>query len=1019
LPAAQRIDSQLARSGDFDAQWVEIEGLVRPIQKTSAGHSFNLITSIGTVGALMVQVSDEEQLRALVDARVKARGVFSTAFSSDRVLTGYRIFLDSPDSMQIVRASPSGAAPPALKAIDDLLRFTSSDQTSRRSRVRGVITMYSDGLLHVEDESGSVRIETDVHGLQIGDVVEATGYAIPSDNGPILGDASVQALGERAVVRPLPVTPEQILGGELDNRLVELRARLLNHVTGANQQTLVLHDGTATFSAHLDASVPLEHLREGSILRLVGICAVQRQRPAYRNFSSYPVSFRLLLRAPSDVEVLETVPWWDLRHAWPALAILLLSICMATLWGVALRRRVRAQTSHIEQQRTFLRQVIDLCPNFIFVKDRRGRFTLVNRALARTHGREPEEFVGRSDVEIGSSEAEAAAYFRDDLEVMDSGREKVVIDEPHTDVQGNTLWMNAVKRPLIGEDGKATHVLGVANDVTLHKQAEATLEKARAAAEAANQAKSEFLANMSHEIRTPLTGIIGMSELCLDTELSREQREYIETVKLSADGLLNVISDILDFSKIEAGKIELETAVFDVRETIDAALKTLALRGHQAGLELVADVAADVPLSFIGDASRLRQILLNLIGNAIKFTERGEVVVEARVSAEPDSSAIHFTVRDTGIGIATDRQQLIFNPFVQADTSTTRQYGGTGLGLTISTRLVAMMGGRMWVESALGQGSAFHFTAQFMPATSSAGDPDVAMQSVAGLRVLIVDDNETSRRILKNALAAWRMRVEQASDAEEALEIVESAARANDPVCLLLADIDMPQEDGLALIAKLRSGASPKITVVAMLNSARQHEDSMRCRDAGVESYVVKPIRINELREVTLRSLASVSVSSSQRLQRPVFTDRGLSILLAEDNTVNQMVMQRMLVKRGHRVRIAANGNAAVCAASEQSFDLILMDVQMPELDGFEATRELRRREAATGQRIPIVALTAHAMSGDRERCLESGMDGYMTKPIIPKELDELLHRFSSAKAAHTDREEPSATSKSRGSNIQ
>jgi CheY-like chemotaxis protein len=317
----------------------------------------------------------------------------------------------------------------------------------------------------------------------------------------------------------------------------------------------------------------------------------------------------------------------------------------------------------------------------------------------------------------------------------------------------------------------------------------------------------------------------------------------------------------------------------------------------------------------------------------------------------------------------------------------------------------------MWVDSELGNGSAFNFTAQFMPAPAQSVQSDVAMHALAGLRALIVDDNETSRRILKNALTTWRMRVDEASDAREALQALESATRSKDPICLLIADVDMPQEDGLDLIARLRNGAFPKLTAIAMLNSARQREDSMRCRDAGLESYLVKPIRIGELRDTTLRALASVSISGSQRLHRPVFTDRGLSILLAEDNTVNQLVMQRMLLKRGHRVTIAPNGNAALQAADEQSFDLVLMDVQMPELDGFDATRELRRREVGTCKRIPIVALTAHAMSGDRERCLESGMDGYMTKPINPRELDELLHRFSAAKAARGDEGDPLAGS--------
>src|SRR5690606_604560 len=381
-----------------------------------------------------------------------------------------------------------------------------------------------------------------------------------------------------------------------------------------------------------------------------------------------------------------------------------LSICLAMLWVAALRRRVHVQTAELESQRSFLRQVLDMCPNFIFVKDPAGRFSLVNRAFAQARGCAPEDMIGKDDFEIGIDPEQAEAYRRDDAEVLSTGREKAVI-EPHTDVQGRQLWMQTVKRPLLDEHGKPAHVVGVANDITLHKHAEETLRKAREAAETANRAKSEFLANMSHEIRTPLNGIIGMTALWMDTEMTRAQREYLETVKLSADGLLSVINDVLDFSKIEAGKLEIDSAEFDLRETLDSVVKTVALRAHEKKLELVCDVAPDVPDFVRGDASRLRQVLLNLVGNAIKFTERGEVVLRVTLeSRRHATTTLHFSVTDTGIGIEPSRQTSIFDPFVQADSSTTRNYGGTGLGLTISSRLVTMMGGKIWLESEVGKG---------------------------------------------------------------------------------------------------------------------------------------------------------------------------------------------------------------------------------------------------------------------------------------------------------------------------
>jgi PAS domain S-box-containing protein len=1001
MPVAQKVDPEVAPSGTYDSEWVEIEGLVRPIRRTDGGYLFNLMTSVGPVGALMVNANDESEWRSLIDARVRVRGVFATSFTNDRVLTGYRIFIDSPKSMDVLRAAPSAAESKPLERIADLLRFGGDGEQGRRARVQGIVTMRATDMLYIEDASGSLRIEISEPGVQIGNLVEATGYPSPSENGPILGDASVQPLGERVRIEPRLVTPEEVLSSDLDNRLIAVEARLLNLVSGATQQTLVLHDGYTTFNAILDNGVPLENLREGSMLRIVGICAVQRQRPLFRDFTSYPVSFRVLLRSSNDIEVLHVAPWWTLRHAWPALALLTLSICLAMLWVAALRRRVQTQTAEIETQRAFLRQIIDMCPNYIFVKDRAGRFTLVNRALAQAHGRKPEEMVGKTDQDVGSSEEEASAYHRDDLEVMNSNREKVIQVEPHTDGSGRQLWMHTVKRPLGNHDGAATHVLGVSNDVTLHKQVEATLQKARAAAEAANQAKSEFLANMSHEIRTPLNGILGMSELCLDTDLAREQREYIETVKLSADGLLNVINDILDFSKIEAGKLALDPAEFNIRETVDTALKTLALRAHQKNLELICDICGDVPDTAIGDANRLRQVLLNLVGNAIKFTERGEVVVRVcLVEDEAGQRILHFTVRDTGIGIAADRQQLIFNPFVQADTSTTRQYGGTGLGLTISTRLVTMMAGRIWLESEPAKGSEFHFTIKLAAAVHSQQLGAVGLErALKDVHVLVVDDNETNRRILHDALRRWGMRPLAAESATQALERLEQCVRSGDPVQLVLTDLSMPDIDGLALVERIRERAEISTTPIMMLTSSGHREDAARCRSLGVTSYLIKPVRLNELRDVFLRVLTQAEPVAAARPAPIVERGPGLNVLLAEDNPVNQLVMQRLLVKRGHRVTVAATGRVAVDALDHEAFDLVLMDVQMPEVDGFEATREIRRKEAGTGRRTPIVALTAHAMSGDRERCLESGMDGYMAKPINPKELDDTLKAFGTSAA--------------------
>ncbi len=1000
---------QMASTSE-DAKWVELEGTVRSAVDVPPDPSNTRRLRINLAvdnGRLLVEISDyTSRSEQWVGARVRVQGVCATLFNNNNQLIGLILRTPNPEYLKVLRSAPEDDFAIPASQIAGIQRFTFGGSPSHRVRVQGVVTAYlPNRAFYLTDDSGSLYIETNQTAqLQPGDRVDAVGFRGIVDTRPALQDAVFRKIGVAPAPVPVRTTPDEALQ-KMQDRLVSLEGRLTAVSLLPRERVLMLRQGNTLFTAILDDQIDglrQGSLREGSLLRVTGICLVDRDISNGQTSTGgvEPTTFKIQLRTPQDVEVLKYPPWLTGNRALSILGILAAAIAGALGWVTILRRRVRGQTE-------IIRTTLESTADGILVVDSHGKVVTFNQKFVEMW-KVPEAILATRDEH--AIMGYALGQLKDPGQHMEQVRQLYADPEAQSDdlieFKDGRVFERHSEPQRIG--GKSVGRVWGFRDTTERRRFEEELEGAREAAEAASRAKSEFLANMSHEIRTPMNGIIGMTELALGTELDHEQRECLDAVKYCGDSLLSLINEILDFSKIEVGKLGLEPIGFDLRHHIGQTIKTLAVRAHQKDLELACYVPPELPQFVVGDPMRLGQIILNLVGNAIKFTEHGEVVMRVELAAQDaDGISLHFTIADTGIGIPPEKQKLIFEPFTQADASTTRQYGGSGLGLSISARLIGMMQGRIWLESEVGKGSTFHFTARFgvgVAERSQAPSADPAV--LAGMRVLVVDDNATNRQILEKILTHWRMKPVAANGAKAALSLLRQACETKMPFGLMLVDRHMPEIDGFMLVEQIRQSPEWADLVTVMLTSGGQRGDGARCAELGIAAYLVKPVLQADL----LGALSKVFGSRAAAPERVLLItgetlrkDRTpLRVLLAEDNPVNQRLAARLLEKRGHVVVVAEDGARALEALEKQSFDLILMDVQMPVMSGVQATAAIREREKVTGAHVPIIAMTAHAMEGDRQRFLASGMDGYISKPVHSRELFEMIESLVGSPASVT-----------------
>ncbi len=995
--------------------------------------------------------SREQDLQRLIDSDVRVRGVCITSFNSKRQMLGYSVETPSLDYVGVVEEAPDEPFSIIVEPASSLLFFsTDAAHLYHRRRIQGVVTHAQDKLIYIEGADGSAaRVELS-HGAtpRVGEKLDVVGFPKIGGVTPLLRRAIYKSLGEASQPVAALIDASKVLesgvGTDIqDARRIQVRGIVIDIQGQGLEPHVVLQQGVVVFKVMLPVNTKSrssENFKIGELVQATGVCDVEADS------SRHLVSFRMLVASPGDLIVLQGAPWWTPKHSlWVLGGLCLVGTVLVFRWRVLSKAKRSLESEVRERERAQAALVLAQQQLEKRVEDRTSELTHSNQALEREvweRLRAEDElrlneallklFVEHAPVAIAMLDSkmrfiQVSCLYLENWGLV--GRD--ILKQVYYEVLPSTpeSWRKAHQACLEGhaqrcDDDvvqtssgvnrfyawemqpwreKGGHVGGLIlfiQDVTPRRNAEEQLRRATAAAEAANQAKSEFLANMSHEIRTPMNGVIGMTNLLLDTGLTAEQREFASTVRSSGEGLLSIINDILDFSKIEAGKLHFDEVDFDIFEAVEGTLELLSEKAQSQRVELASLIKHEVPVRLKGDPGRLRQVLLNLAGNAVKFTTNGEVVIQVSLIDQDETHArILFEVTDTGIGISEEAQGRLFKPFIQADGPTTRKFGGTGLGLAISKQIVHMMQGEVGVRSTPGHGSTFWFNVR-LEKQGEQRPPLRRLENLRNLKVLIVDDNEVNRRILHYQVLGWQMKEGVAVDGMDALQKMRQALEEGEPYDLAILDMQMPGMDGIMLAEEIRRNRLFNRTKMVLLTSLGQVISSSELSRHGIAACLSKPVKQSELFNRLVESLSSGEsganpVSRETRVESVVAasTEKPFRILLAEDNLVNQKVALKQLKKLGYRVDAVANGLEVITALDTIPYDLVLMDCQMPELDGYETTQHLRKDRRWLN--LPVIAMTANAMQGDREKCLEAGMSDYITKPVRIEELKSVLERWT------------------------